>query len=185
MIDVPEICSVPSAFYDNGRLNSILEIIKPGDYLLIDFGINDGAASQPERYAPVCYNADNPTQGSFEYYMTFYIKGALDKGATPILMSPTLSIKNQTQPFKVGYRNIDSACQALAKKYNIPYFDLGQAMVNDFNKRDFNVVKGYYMGGATGGTDFTHFTETGANVTAQIICNGIKEMGIPLSAEIK
>ena len=173
------------SFYDNGRLNSILEIIKPGDYLLIDFGINDGAASQPERYAPVCYNADNPTQGSFEYYMTFYIKGALDKGATPILMSPTLSIKNQTQPFKVGYRNIDSACQALAKKYNIPYFDLGQAMVNDFNKRDFNVVKGYYMGGATGGTDFTHFTETGANVTAQIICNGIKEMGIPLSAEIK
>ncbi|MBR4201745.1 MAG: GDSL family lipase [Oscillospiraceae bacterium] len=173
------------SFYDNGRLNSILEVIKPGDYLLIDFGINDGAASQPERYAPVCYNADNPTQGSFEYYMTFYIKGALDKGATPILMSPTLSIKNQTQPFKVGYRNIDTACQALAKKYNIPYFDLGQAMVNDFNKRDYNTVKGYYMGGATGGTDFTHFTETGANVTAQIICNGIKEMGIPLSAEIK
>lgn len=173
------------SFYDNGRLNTILDQIKPGDYLLIDFGINDGAASQPERYAPVCYNADNPTQGSFEYYITCYIKGALDKGATPILMSPTLSIKNQTQPFKVGYRSIDAACQALAKKYNIPYFDLGQAMVNDFNNRDYNTVKKYYMGGATGGTDYTHFTETGANVTAQIICNGIKSMGIPLSAEVK
>ena len=173
------------SFYDNGRLTSILDQIKPGDYLLVDFGINDGAASQPERYAPVCGNADNPTKGSFEYYMTFYIKGALDKGATPILMSPTLSIKNQTQPFKVGYRNIDSACQALAKKYRIPYFDLGAAMVNDFNKRDYNTVKKYYMGGATGGTDFTHFTETGAKVTAQIICSGIKSLGIPLSQEVK
>ena len=89
------------------------------------------------------------------------------------------------RPIKVGYRNIDSACQALAKKYNIPYFDLGQAMVNEFNKRDFNTVRKYYMGGATGGTDFTHFTETGAKETAQIICNGIKSLGIPLSREVK
>ena len=173
------------SFYDNGRLTTILDQIKPGDYLLVDFGINDGASTQPERYAPVCNNVDNPTTGSFEYYMTFYIKGALDKGATPILMSPTLSIKNQTQPFQVGYRNIDSACSALAKKYNIPYFDLGAAMTNDFNKRDYNTVKGYYMGGAVGGTDFTHFTETGANVVAGIVCNGIKGLGIDLAKHVK
>jgi len=173
------------SFYDNGRLKSILDQIKPGDYLLVDFGINDGDASKSERYAPVRGNVDNPVNGSFEYYMTFYIKGALEKGATPILMSPTLSIRNQTQPFKVGYRNIDSACQALAKKYNIPYFDLGQAMVNEFNKRDYNTVKSYYMGGAVGGTDFTHFTEAGAKATAQIICNGIKGLGIPLSGAVK
>ena len=173
------------SFYDNGRLTTILNEIKPGDYLLIDFGINDGDYTKSERYAPVCNNADNPTEGSFEYYMTFYIKGALDKGATPILMSPTLSIKNQTQPFQVGYRNIDSACQALAKKYNVPYFDLGAAMTNDFNKRDYNTVKGYYLGGATGGTDFTHFTETGAPVVAGIICNGIKGLNIDLSKHVK
>ena len=58
-------------------------------------------------------------------------------------------------------------------------------MVNDFNKRDYNTVKGYYMGGATGGTDFTHFTESGAKVTAGIICNGIKTMNIPLANEVK
>ena len=173
------------SFYDNGRLTTILDQIKPGDYLLIDFGINDGDSTKSERYAPVCNNVDNPTTGSFEYYMTFYIKGALDKGATPILMSPTLSIRNQTQPFKVGYRNIDSACTALAKKYNIPYFDLGTAMTNDFNKRDYNTVKGYYMGGAVGGTDFTHFTETGANVVSGIICNGIKNLNIDLSKHVK
>ncbi|MBR5372578.1 MAG: RICIN domain-containing protein [Oscillospiraceae bacterium] len=173
------------SFYDNGRLTTILDAIKPGDYLLVDFGINDGASSQPERYAPVCGNVDNPAEGSFEYYMTFYIKGAMDKGATPILMSPTLSIKNASQPFSAGYRNIDSACKMLANKYNIPYFDLGAAMANDFNKRDYNTVKGYYMGGVNGGTDFTHFTETGADIVAGIIAQGIKGLPIDLANQVK
>lgn len=170
------------SFYDNGRLTTILDAMKEGDYLIVDFGINDGASSQAERYAPVCGNVDNPTEGSFEYYMTFYIEGALDKGGTPILMSPTLSIKNATQPFSAGYRNIDSACQMLADKYDIPYFDLGQAMATQFNNTAYDTVYSYYMGSTTdGGTDFTHFTETGANVVAQIIANGIKGLGIDLS----
>ena len=41
------------------------------------------------------------------------------------------------------------------------------------------------MGGATGGTDFTHFTESGAKVTAGIICSGIRSMSIPLAKEVK
>ena len=173
------------SFYDNGRLTTILDSIQSGDYMIVDFGINDGASSQPERYAPVCGNVDNPTDGSFEYYMTFYIKGALDKGATPILMSPTLSIKNATQPFSAGYRNIDSACKMLANKYKIPYFDLGAAMVTEFNKIDYNTVYKYYLGGATGGTDFTHFAEDGANVVAGIVANGIKGLNIDLSKYVK
>lgn len=174
------------SFYDNGRLQTILDQIKEGDYLIVCFGINDGAYNKEERYAPVCNNVDNPTQGSFEYYMTFYIKGALDKGATPILMCPTLSIKGSQQPFGAGYRNIDSACQALARKYNVPYFDLSAAMANDFNNRPYDTVYGYYMGSTTqNGTDFTHFTETGAKVTAGIICNGIKNLNIPLSQYVK
>ncbi len=174
------------SFYDNGRLQTILDQIKEGDYLIVCFGINDGAYNKEERYAPVCNNVDNPTQGSFEYYMTFYIKGALEKGATPILMCPTLSIKGAQQPFGAGYRNIDSACQALARKYNVPYFDLSAAMANDFNNRPYDTVYGYYMGSTTqGGTDFTHFTETGAKVTAGIICSGIKNMNIGLSQYVK
>ena len=61
----------------------------------------------------------------------------------------------------------------------------GQAMTDDFNKRDYNTVKNYYLGGATGGTDFTHFTETGAPVVAQIIANGIKDLNLDLSKYVK
>ena len=41
------------------------------------------------------------------------------------------------------------------------------------------------MGGATGGTDFTHFTESGAKVTADIICSDIKAMNILLAHEVR
>ena len=75
------------------------------------------------------------------------------------------------------YANIPSL--AVVFNYSI------NAMTNDFNQRDYNTVKGYYMGGYNGGTDFTHFTETGANVTAGIICNGIKGMNIDLSKHVK
>ena len=173
------------SFYDNGRLTTILDQMKTGDYMLIQFGINDGDSSKEERYAPVCGNADNPSYGSFEYYMTFYIKGAIEKGGTPVLMSPTLSIRGASQPFQAGYRNIDSACKMLASKYNVPYFDLGSAMTNAFNSRDYNTVKGYYLGSANGSNDYTHFTETGANVVAGIVANGIKGLNIDLSRYVK
>lgn len=173
------------SFYDNGRLQTILDQIKAGDYMLIQFGINDGDSTKSERYAPVCGNADNPANGSFEYYMTFYIKGALEKGATPVLLSPTLSIRGATQPFTVGYRNIDSACKMLAAKYNVPYFDFGAAMTNEFNRRDFNTVRSYYLGSANGSNDYTHFTETGANVVAGILANGIKGLNLNLSQYVK
>lgn len=174
------------SFYDNGRLTTILNAMKSGDFLLICFGINDGASSNAERYAPVCGSVQNAAEGSFEYYIKFYIEGTLAKGATPILLSPPLSIKNQQQPFSAGYRNIDSAMKMLADYYDIPYFDLQAAMVNDFNTKPYNMVYNYYLGSATeGGTDFTHFTGTGADAAAGIIAKGIKDLNCALSAYIK
>lgn len=174
------------SFYDNGRLQTILDNIREGDYLIVCFGINDGAYNKEERYAPCCGFVDNPTVGSFEYYMQFYIEGAIAKGATPILMSPPLSIKNAQQPFSAGYRNIDTACKQLSNKYQVPYFDLGSAMASSFNNISYQTAYSYYMGSTTqGGTDFTHFTETGAKAVAQIISNGMKGMNLGISGFVK
>ncbi len=180
-------------FYDEGRLQTILDSIKSGDYLIVCFGINDAGSANADRYAPVCGNVNSPTEGSYEYYMKYYIEGALAKGATPILMSPTLSIKNASQPFSAGYRNYASADEQLAAKYNIPYFDLGAAMATQFNNTAFATVYTYYLGSTSAdadgttsfGGDFTHLTETGAPVVAKIVANGIKGLNISLSGYVK
>lgn len=177
-------------FYDEGRLQTILDAMKKGDYLLVCFGINDSGSANADRYAPVCGNVNNPTVGSYEYYMQYYIEGALAKGGTPIIMSPTLSIKNAKQPFSAGYRNYASANEQLAAKYKIPYFDFGAAMASQFNNTAYNTVYSYYLGsvngnGSTSSGDFTHLTETGSPVVAKIVADGIKGLGIDLSKLVK
>ena len=177
-------------FIAEGRLQTILDNIKEGDYLLVCFSINDADYTKEDRYAPVCGNVDNPEVDSYEYCITQFINGAKAKGATPILMSTTLSIKRQTQPFKPGYTNYAEALVKLAAKYNVPYFDFTTAMANQFNSVPFTTAYNYYLGSAGGdGTtndgDFTHLNETGAPVVAKIAADGIKGLNIGLSKYVK
>lgn len=67
------------SFYDEGRLQNILNTIEKGDYLLIQFGINDVNSSNSARYAPLCGYIENAASGSYEYYIQLYVKGVLWK----------------------------------------------------------------------------------------------------------
>ena len=66
--------------------------MKEGDYVMIQFAINDAGKSNADRYAPVCGNVDNPTEGSYEWYMTQFINDAKAKGATPILVTTVIGM---------------------------------------------------------------------------------------------
>lgn len=175
------------SFYDNGRLQTILDTIQPGDYLMVQFAINDSAASNAERYAPVCGNVDNPTEGSYEWYMTQYIKGAQEKGAVPILVTTVIGLgayANNT--FSNSYSNYCNACKQLAAKYNCPCIDLNSLMVNHYNTVGYDTAYTYHMiSTGNGSTDRTHFTETGASVVAGLVANAVKGLNLPISTEVK
>ncbi len=174
------------SFYDQGRLQSILDVIEEGDYLLVQFGINDSAYNNEERYAPTCGSVPG-TEGSYEYYMAYYIEGALAKGATPILISPTLSLKNNTNGvFTASYTNYLDSIKKLASYYNVPYIDLNGLMVNHYNSVGYDTAYTYHMCSTSDeSTDMTHFTETGANVVAGLVANAIKGLGVDISSEVK
>ncbi len=172
------------SFYDNGRLDTILNKISEGDYLLVQFGINDSAASNAERYAPTCGNVPG-TEGSYEFYMAKYIEGAKAKGATPILITPTLSLKNNTNgKFTASYTNYTDSVKKLANYYKIPYIDLNGLMVDHYNSIGYDNAYKYHMC-STGSTDMTHFTETGANAVAGLIAGAIKKLNIDISSNVK
>ncbi len=175
------------SFYDNGRLDTILNTIKEGDYLFVQFAINDSASGNAERYAPVCGKVDNPTEGSYEWYMEKYIEGALDKGATPILVTTVIGLKAYSGGrFVNSYNNYCQACKDMAKKYNIPCIDLNTLMVNHYNSIGYDAAYKYHLAGAvSGSTDMTHFSETGANAVAKLVANAIKGLNIPLSGYAK
>ena len=165
------------SFYDNGRLDSILESIQPGDYLLVQFGINDGAYNKAERYAPTCGSVPG-TENSFEWYMQKYIEGAKAKGATPIMVTTVIGLKSQKDgKFVASYGNYCNAMQQLASYYQIPVIDLNSLMVAHYNQIGYDAAYQYHMC-STGSTDMTHFTETGAKAVAKLVADDMKRQGL-------
>src|SRR5574344_2674737 len=67
------------SFIDEGRWQKVLDEIKPGDYVVIQFGHNDSKPS-PDRHT------DPGT--TFDANLERFVTEARAKGATPILMSP-------------------------------------------------------------------------------------------------
>ena len=175
-------------FYDEGRFAAITENLKKGDFVMIQFAINDADYTKEDRYAPTCGNVNNPTSGSYEWYLTSFIKDTQAKGATPILMSCTLSAKSYSNgKFNASYTNYTNACKQLASKYNIPFIDVNGIMVSHYNSVGYDKAKSYHMAGAVAGsTDLTHFNEGGAKVIAGLIANAVKSQNIAgLSGYVK
>ncbi len=168
--------------YDEGRWQGIVDSMKAGDYVMIQFAINDSGASNADRYAPVCGNVNNPTEGSYEWYMTQFINDTLAKGATPILVTTVIGMKaynSSTGKFENSYSNYCDACKSLASKYSIPVIDLNTIMVNHYNSVGYNTALSYHlMGAVEGSTDGTHFCEKGANVVAGLVANAVKSQKI-------
>jgi lysophospholipase L1-like esterase len=168
--------------YDEGRWQSLADSLKSGDYVLIQFAINDAGKSNADRYAPVCGNVNYPTEGSYEWYMTQFINGAKAKGATPILVTTVIGMNaynSSTGKFTNSYTDYCNACKNLASKYSIPCIDLNTIMVNHYNSVGYNTALSYHLKGAVqGSTDGTHFCEKGANIVAGLVAQAIKNQKI-------
>lgn len=167
------------SFYDNGRLDTILNEMKSGDYLLVQFGINDSAYNNAERYAPVSGTVPGD-EGSFEYYISKYIEGAQAKGGKPILVTTVLGLKaynNSTKKFEGSYQNYCDAMKKLAAHYNIPCIDLNSLMVDHYNSIGYDAAYNYHLiSTELSDTDMTHFTETGAEAVAKIVADKLSEL---------
>lgn len=164
------------SFILEGRLESILKSIAPGDYLLIQFGDNDATAIRPNRYVPT---------NKFSYYVEQYIKSAMVRKAHPILVAPPAQYMFDAQQKRFyttfdGYRDVT---KDLSDKYKIPFVDLGNDMTElldsfgseaghsfylQVNKDDYpNLIEDKH--------DVTHFQHYGAFRIAQIIAAKLSE----------
>ena len=175
-------------FYNEGRWQTIADSLKSGDFVMIQFAINDADKTNEDRYSPLCGNVDNPSYGSYEWYMTEFIKSAKEKGATPILVTTTIGMKAYSNGrFVNTYTDYNSACYNLARKYSIPCIDLNTLMVNHYNSVGYDTAKSYHlMGAVAGSTDGTHFCEKGADVVAGLVAGEVRNQNISgLAAYLK
>ena len=167
-------------FVTQGRLDTILNSIQEGDYLFVQFAINDANYNNEDRYAPV-------SDGTYQYYIKKYVEGALNKGAIPVLVTTTLSLGSTSNGRFVGsYQDYCNAMKSIAAEYKIPCIDLNTMMVNHFNAIGYNNAYSYYMiSSSDSSTDKTHFTEKGAKEVASLVAQGIRSLNVPLSEYVK
>ncbi|OMG00993.1 SGNH/GDSL hydrolase family protein [Paenibacillus sp. FSL R7-0337] len=170
------------SFMVDGRLDSILQQIRPGDYFFISFGHNDASVGIPDRYAsPADYAA----------YLTRYVNGAKQRGATPVLLTPVgrRDFNTITQEFNVSFPEYVKAAQETAAALNVPLIDLSQLSIADYNRIGLAATEklflyanpGEYPKYPNGVSDNTHFSTYGAQVIAGLVAGAVKDMGLSIS----
>ncbi|MGK3987840.1 RICIN domain-containing protein [Sorangium sp. So ce136] len=181
-------------FINEGRLEEILNVIRPGDYLLVQFGHNDGDRTRT-------YSDGEPKYVSpedFKGYIGQYVTGARDRGAIPVLVTPpprrSCDVNNDRKPFGNGLATYASAMKAVATERDVALVDLNQRTLDHLNSigcaasaRFFLFVSaGQYTGAYSNGvSDGTHFQEHGARIMAGAVADGIDDLDLPLAAYLK
>ena len=168
------------SFIDEGRLAEILDEIKAGEFLFIQFGHNDQKIEDESR------GTDPYT--TFQEYLTQYIEGARTKGAVPILIT---SVNRRT--FADDRKLINSlgdypeAVRQLAAALEVPLIDLfekSKALYEQVGREEAKKFFAWYEEvPETRGpkVDDTHFSAYGATKIAELVIEGIKELGLPIS----
>lgn len=184
-------------FKNEANYTKLKNEIKPGDYLIVQFGHNDSKADDLSRYSDP--SGDRFTDGSYKKSMYEYIELARDKGAIPVIAT---SISRRSLSDSTLEKYV-SAAKELAKELDVPCIDLYAATNGYINevgeeaaKDMFNYVKPYdsrfisYAGFAnsgfytTGTTDNTHINIYGADIISQWTADAMKNMGLHITKKM-
>lgn len=173
-----------SSFKAANRLKKILSQIKKGDYLFVEFGHNDEKIK----------GAGNGPWESYSDLLTEFVQSAKDKGAIPVLVTPTQRrFFNENGTLKATHGEFPDAMRAVAKKNNIALIDitkmtttLYEAWGDEVSRKAFvQYPANTFPGQEKALDDNTHFNSFGANEIALCVLKGIRELDIPLQKQIK
>lgn len=171
--------SALSSFKATNRLKKIMSVIKPGDYLIVEFGHNDEKLKGEE----------NGPWKSYSDFLSEYVQLAKAKGAFPILVTPTQRrFFNTDGSLKATHGDFPDAMRSVAKKTNVPLIDITQMTTTLYEKwGDEPSRKAFvqYPANTFPGQDKplednTHFNSFGANEIALCVTKGIRDLDIPL-----
>ncbi len=165
------------SFLQEGKLDELLDDIKPGDYMFVQFGHNDATAVRPNRYV---------SPGDFEYWMQQYVDGARQRGASCVLVTPVARYSYDADGnFQENFKAYGDVMRKMAEEQNIPLIDLSRASIelcNAFGVEGaeslfLHVKPGEYEGNyANGVTDDTHLQYYGAYKFSQCVARELVNM---------
>lgn len=164
------------SFRDEGRWDTIQKKIRPGDYVLIQFGHNDQKKESPGRYAAA--------ETDYKNNLERYIEETLAKGGKPILATPISRRSfNEAGKLEDTHGRYSEVVRQVAKEQVVPLLDLHKKTVGvleqfgvEKSKELFlHYKKGNYDNFPEGKEDNTHLSPTGAFKVADLAIEEIKK----------
>lgn len=149
------------SFVDEGRLDAVLAVIRPGDLLVVQFGHNDEKATDPTRYTE--------PWTSYQRYLRLYLDGARSRGARPVLATSVerrrFDADGTARPTHGDY---PAAVRALAEAEKVPLLDIQALSLALWQRLGAEGTKTCFNWTATE-QDNTHFNPPGAIAVARLV----------------
>ena len=196
------------SFINEGRWDKVLEKLRPGDYVIIQFGHND---EKPK--------ADRHTDpgSTFDYNLAKYVRETREKGGIPVLMNCVVrrnffvqapenddDEKLRTTTFKDGVKMVEGdtlidthglyrvAPRDVAQRMNVHFVDanaithqLEQGLGREASKKlHMWFLPGEESSVPDGRQDNTHYNVYGAHVVARLLADALCEE-IPLLSKYR
>jgi lysophospholipase L1-like esterase len=154
------------SFIDEGHLTEILNVIKPGDYLFAQWGINDRYTGDPRYTDPAT---------TFRTSLKQYIDGARGKNAIPVLLTPTPRHQLSNGLPTNGFPEYCKAIIAVGAETNTPVIDLQSMALAYYTKVGDAYVSSTLI------LDALHFVSAGAFQMARMVALGVSALNLPIS----
>ncbi|MFJ6671831.1 GDSL-type esterase/lipase family protein [Actinosynnema sp. NPDC091369] len=151
--------------------------MKAGDWLIIQFGINDGDRNCPRHVGTTRYRQ----------LLSTMAREAKARGVKPVFVTPVAAIRCSGST-AVGNRGFVSETIAQAQADQVPVIDLHQRSVALYNSLGLCPNNGDYTQGAVGAffcNDHTHFEAAGAARIAEVVARALREQGIGLASSLR
>lgn len=164
----------------------MLQEIKAGDVVLIQFGHNDGGPLDTGRARGSLPGTGEETKEvtkpdggkemvhTYGWYLRRYIADTRAKGATPILLS--LTVRNIWKDGKVerGSGRFGQWASEVALDQGVRFLDLTTLIANEYEKLGPEKVQPLFAG------DHTHTSPAGAELNAALVVSALKTLDCQL-----
>lgn len=174
------------SFRTLGHWKNVIDSIKPGNYLFIQFGHNDGKDTDSTRYT-------NP-QTSYRHNLMNYITEARAKGAKPIMFSSIARRKfNKEGVLLDAHGNYTLIARLVAQEMNVPFIDMQYFTENlemkygveNSKKLHLHFSPGEHPYYTKGIDDDTHLSVLGATEVAKLFVKDLKAQNLPLAKYLR
>jgi lysophospholipase L1-like esterase len=168
------------SFIAEKKWEAVYKVLKPGDYVFIQFGHNDGKVTDSLRYT-------NP-HTSYRYNLIRFVKEAREKGAIPILFSPIARRNFNEQGVLISkHETYSMEMRLVAQEFNVPFIDmeyLTESLEIAYGPEKSKQLHLHFKPGEVsyfpeGKDDDTHLSIKGATEIAKLAVSQLKLLSNP------